>query len=305
VTAATAALRRGIGRPSRTALTWARAIRPHQWIKNVTVLGAPAAASVLNQPAVLARSSAAAAIFVLASCGTYLLNDAHDAEADRRHPEKRRRPVAANEITVRAAVAVGGIACIAAAVGAFALAREFGLVVTVYLVMTGLYSWRLKQVAVIEMMLIASGFVLRAIGGGVVNHLPISRWFLLVSAAGALFIVSGKRQAEQRALGANAPVHRAVIRQYSAEWLQQTATVALTATVVGYCLWAFQYLGRDILQVLLAISVAPFTAALLRYTQLISLGHGQRPERYLVTDPFLVTAILTCASLLFFGLYVA
>jgi decaprenyl-phosphate phosphoribosyltransferase len=282
-----------------------RAVRPRHWVKNATVLSAPAAATVLNQPAVLARTLAAVAIFVLASAGTYLINDAYDASADGLHPGKRSRPVAAGEISVRAAATAGVAGCALAAAAAAVLSRQFGLVVCVYALMTSLYSWRLKRVAVLEMMLVASGFLLRAIGGGVVNHLPLSRWFLLVSAAGALFLVSGKRQAERRALGDGATAHRPVSLQYPPEWIQQTMTMALTATVIGYCLWAFQYLGRDVFQVLLALSVAPFTAAMLRYAQLVSQGHGQQPERHLVTDRFLVTAVLTCAALLFVGLYTA
>lgn len=290
--------------PPRATPPWLRAARPQQWIKNVTVLSAPAAAIVLVQPVVLIRTASAVVIFIAASAGTYLINDACDADADRKHPDKRRRPVAAGEITARAATIVGAGACMAAVAAAFLLAPEFGLVVGVYTVMTVLYSWRLKHVPVLELMIVAAGFLLRAIGGGVVNHLPLSRWFLLVSAAGALFIVVGKRQAELYALGDDVAAHRSVIRQYSREWLQQTATVALAATVIGYCMWAFQYLGRDVLQVLLAISVAPFVAALLRYTLLISQGHGQRPEHYLVRDPFLITSVLNCAALLFIGLYV-
>jgi decaprenyl-phosphate phosphoribosyltransferase len=301
--AATTTVQPAAGRRYATAAGWLRAVRPEHWVKNVVVLSAPAAATVLDQPAVMARTLAAVAAFVLASAGTYLINDACDAAADRLHPRKRLRPVAAGEISTRAAATAGVVACVLAAAGAVLLSRQFGLVVCAYLLLTTAYSWRLKQVEVLEMMLVASGFLLRAIGGGVVNHLPLSRWFLLVSAAGALFLVSGKRLAEQRALGEDATAHRPVSLRYPAEWIQQTMTMTLTATVLGYCLWAFQYLGRDILQVLLAISVAPFTAAMLRYAQLVSQGHGQQPERHLVTDPFLVSAVLCCALLLFCGLY--
>ena len=299
------AIRGDARRSGPPARAWLRAVRPEQWVKNVTVLSAPAAAIVLNQPMVLARTLAAVGAFILASAGTYLLNDVRDAKADRLHPRKRLRPIAAGEISARAAGTVGVVACVLAVASAVLLSRQFGLVVCVYLLITSLYSWRLKNVAVLEMMLIASGFLLRAIGGGVVNHLPLSRWFLLVSAAGALFLVSGKRQAEVQALSDDAAAHRPVSREYPAEWLKQTTTVALTITVLGYCLWAFQYLGHDILQILLALSVAPFTAAMLRYTQLLSQGLGQQPEHHLVTDPFLVAAVMTCATLLFVGLYLA
>lgn len=291
--------------PAGRLAVWVRAVRPRQWIKNVTVAGAPVAAGVLDRPEVLARTCVAVAVFVLASSGTYLLNDARDAEADRRHPQKVLRPVAAGQISVRAATWVGALACAVAVGAALLLGPQMGAVVALYVSMTVLYSWRLKHVPVLELMIVASGFVLRAIGGGVANHLPLSRWFLLVSGAGALFLVSGKRQAELRALRDDAAGHRAVVGQYTAEWLQQTTTVSLAATVVGYCLWAFQNLGHDVIQLLLAVSVVPFTAAILRYALLISHGQGQSPERHLLTDRFLGGAALLCGLLLMLGLYAA
>jgi decaprenyl-phosphate phosphoribosyltransferase len=282
---------------------WVRAVRPRQWIKNVTVLGAPAAAGVLDRPEVLARTLAAAAVFVVASAGVYLLNDVRDVDADRLHPDKVSRPVASGQISTRAATAVGAVLCLAAIGSAVPLGVQLVAVVAVYVTMTVLYSWRLKHVAVLELFIVASGFVLRAIGGGVVNHLPLSRWFLLVSGAGALFLVSAKRQAELRALAGAAVDHRSAIGEYTAEWLQQTTTVALGATVVGYCLWAFQYLGHDVVQVLLAVSVVPFVAAMLRYTLLVSRGLGQSPERHLLSDRFLLGSTLSCGLLLVLGLY--
>jgi decaprenyl-phosphate phosphoribosyltransferase len=282
-----------------------RALRVEQWVKNILVVAAPAAAGVLDRPAILTRTGIAAGIFVVASAGTYLINDVQDAARDRMHPRKRLRPVASGELSARSAFAVGVPACLLAAGAALWWNRQFGLSVTAYVVLTSLYSWRLKRVPVLEMMVVAAGFLLRAIAGGVVNNLPLSNWFMLVSASGALFLVSAKRQAEQRAMREHAGDHRAVIAQYPPEWIQQTISLSLTATVLGYCLWAFQYLGHDVIQVLLALSVAPFTALLLRYTLLASQGHGERPERLLLTDPFLIIAAATCAVLLFCGLYLA
>jgi decaprenyl-phosphate phosphoribosyltransferase len=301
---ATAVRGRNLARARRVVPVWLRAVRVRQWVKNLLVAAAPAAAGVLGQPVVLIRTAGAAAMFVLASAGTYLLNDARDATRDRLHPAKRLRPVAAGVLSTRAATTAGMATILLAMVGSLMWQRNFGLVITAYVLVTSLYSWRLKNVAVLEIMLVAAGFLLRAVGGGVVNNLPLSQWFLLVSASGALLLVSGKRQAELRKLP-NAATHRPAIAQYSPEWIGQTTTVALTTTVVGYCLWAFQYLGHDVLKVLIATSVAPFTAAMLRYTLLLSQGHGQQPERLLFTDPFLIAAGITCAGLLFCGIYLA
>jgi decaprenyl-phosphate phosphoribosyltransferase len=133
----------------------------------------------------------------------------------------------------------------------------------------------------------------------------LSQWFLMVAAFGALFLVAGKRRAEQAALGADAASHRSVSAVYSAEWLAQLQGLALSATVIAYCLWAFQSLDQEILHSLVALSTIPFTTAMLRYALLVSQGGGEHPEQMLVRDRLLVGCALSCGLMLFLGLYVA
>lgn len=279
--------------------------RPAQWIKNVLVLAAPAAAVTLTRPEVLIRSLAAVLVFTIGSVGGYLLNDAHDVHADRQHPVKRTRPVAAGELRIRTAQVLGYGLCVLALAAALPLGWRFTATILAYLALTAAYSRWLKRIAVLDIIAVAVCFLLRAIGGGAANRIPLSHWFLMVAAFGALFLVIGKRRAEQAALGPDAVGHRAVSAAYTAEWLSQVQGLALSATVVAYCLWAFQSLDREMLHSLVALSTIPFTTALLRYTLLVSHGAGERPEHTLVRDRLLVGCALCTALMLFLGLYVA
>jgi decaprenyl-phosphate phosphoribosyltransferase len=289
----------------RTSLSLLVAARPRQWAKNLLVLAAPAAAVTLDHPVVLLRSLAAVSVFVLASIGGYLLNDAHDAQADRLHPVKRTRPVASGALSVRTAQAFGYGLCAVALAASVPLGLRFSATVLVYLALTAAYSLWLKQIAVVDVVAIAVCFLLRAIGGGTANGIPLSRWFLMVAAFGALFLVVGKRRAEQTRLGADAVGHRTVSAVYSADWLVQVQGLALSATVIAYCLWAFQALDDEVLHSLVALSTIPFTTALMRYSLMVSQGDGEHPEQTLVRDRLLIGCGLCWTLMLYFGLYVA
>jgi decaprenyl-phosphate phosphoribosyltransferase len=282
------------------------ASRPRQWTKNLLVLAAPAASGTLNHTNVLVHSVAAAAIFTLASVGGYLVNDAYDAHADRLHPVKRDRPVASGALSVRTAKILGYTLCTAALFTSALLGPRFGITILMYLALTAAYSLRLKKITVIDIITIAMFFLLRAVGGGTANGIPLSRWFLMVAAFGALFLVVGKRRAELATMGSDAPDHRDVSALYSPEWLAQVQGLALTATVVAYCLWAFQSVDHEsVLHSLVALSTIPFTTALLRYSLLVSRGDGERPEQLLVHDRLLVGCAVSCGLMLVLGWYVA
>src|SRR5690606_14849287 len=139
---------------------------------------------------------AAFVAFCLAAAGTYYVNDARDADADRRHPSKRHRPVAAGVVPVPLAYA-GGAVLLAAAIGVSLLINvELALTVGGYIVLTTAYSSVLKHVAVVDLVSVAAGFVLRAVAGAAATEVPISEWFFIVTTFGALFMISGKRAAE-------------------------------------------------------------------------------------------------------------
>ncbi|MFF5291052.1 decaprenyl-phosphate phosphoribosyltransferase [Paractinoplanes globisporus] len=269
--------------------------RPRQWIKNVLVFAAPLAAGEFVEPA----SFVALASFTLASAGTYFLNDAADVEADRRHPVKRRRPVASGAISVRTAWLCGlGLMAAALAIAPLAGPGLLGCVAA-YLALTFAYSWRLKRIAVVDILAVAGGFLLRTIGGAVATGVPMSSWFLLTALLGSLFLVTGKRLGELR----RDPGGRAVLAAYSLPWLQQTLTMTLTGTIIAYACWAFEFSGDASLP-LLALSLVPFLAGLMRYSLLVARGDGEAPENLLVSDGFLLVsggawAVMATAAIYF------
>lgn len=276
--------------------------RPRQWPKNALVLAAPAAGGVLLRPQALQRTLLATLAFIAASAAVYALNDVLDVAADRRHPVKRLRPVASGLVSPRLAL---GFAA-AAALTSIALAGVLGwltpLIVVSYLAISAAYTVWLKHVPVLDVVIVATGFVLRALAGASAVNLHVSSWFLLVSLFGALFIVSAKRRAEVRNLGPGAAT-RASLDAYTGDWLSQVLVMSLTGTLIAYASWAFQVTGHDTVRPVLAVSVLPVLVALLRYLLLVDRGEGERPELSLAGDRVLLVCALVWCALMGWGLY--
>jgi decaprenyl-phosphate phosphoribosyltransferase len=269
-----------------------RTTRPRQWLKSLLVLGAPAASGAMFTHGVAIATGMAVLAFTIAAVATYFINDAADAEADRRHPVKAFRPVAAGLIGRRTAVLIGlGAAALSIAL-AVTINGPFTACLVGYLTLTGAYSAGLKNVPVLEVLVVAGGFLLRTAGGAAATGVAVSSWFLLLTLFGSLFLVVAKRIGEQN----RARARRRVLSGYSADWLHQTLTMALTGTVLAYAAWAFQYPGRDVALPLLAFSLLPFLAALMRYSLLVAGGDGERPEDLLISDRFLLAAGLIWAG---------
>lgn len=276
--------------------------RPRQWTKNALVLAAPAAGGVLLRPDALLRTLTATVAFVAASAAVYALNDTLDAEADRRHPTKRERPVAAGTVSPRLALTAAATSAVLALGLAATLGWLTALIVGSYLTLSVAYTLWLKHVPVLDVVVVATGFVLRALAGAGAVALNVSSWFLLVSLFGALFIVSAKRRAELHAVGAQERT-RSALDAYTGDWLSQVLVMSLTGTLVAYASWAFQVTGRDTVHPVLAVSVLPVLVALLRYLLMVDRGHGERPEVSLVSDRVLLFCALTWTALMAWGLY--
>ena len=193
-------------------------MRPQQWIKNVLVGAAPFAAGIILHPKPAAQTALAFAAFCLAASAIYCINDVLDAASDRHHPRKRHRPIAAGELSPRTAVLAGVV--LAAAAIAVATPNALRLVIISYLVLTVAYSAGLKHQPVIELAIVASGFLLRAIAGGPATGIRLSQWFLIVAAFGSLFMVAGKRLSENLQLGEAASRTRPILARYSASYLR-------------------------------------------------------------------------------------
>jgi decaprenyl-phosphate phosphoribosyltransferase len=292
-------------RPGPAALL--RTARPRQWLKNLLVLAAPAASGTLLRPGTALAAALALLAFTAAAVATYFVNDAADCDADRRHPVKSLRPVAAGVISRRAALLTGLGAGAASIVLACAVGWPFAGCVAGYLVLTGAYSAGLKHVAVLDVLVVAGGFLLRTVSGAAATGVAVSSWFLLLTLFGSLFLVTAKRIGEQNRVrpGADAVDRRRVLAGYCAPWLQQVLTMALTGTVLAYAAWAFQYAGRDVALPVLALSLVPFLAALMRYSLLVARGDGETPEELLTSDRFLLVAGLLWAATAGGALYLA
>jgi decaprenyl-phosphate phosphoribosyltransferase len=281
-----------------------RTARPKQWTKNVLVFAAPGAAGVLDEPRQLGLTLLAFVAMCLASSGTYYWNDALDIESDREHPTKRFRPIASGAIAVRTAHIVGTV-LIAAALGVAALTGRWQTVaiVALYLAVTLTYSAVWKHVAVVDLVAIASGFVLRAAAGAVAVDVPMSSWFVLCITFGSLFIVTGKRFAESRELGDDAGRLRATLGEYSEGFLRFVLALACGGALVSYCMWAFE--RRDLVGAdfpWYELSIVPVLTAFLRYALILEQGHGAAPEEVFASDR--VLQILGVLWVIVFGLAV-
>jgi decaprenyl-phosphate phosphoribosyltransferase len=279
-------------------------VRPRQWLKNVLVFGAPAAAGQLTHRSALLYSLAAFVIFCLAASGTYCLNDVVDREADRRHPVKRHRPVASGEVSVRLAVTIGGVLLAAALAGSAAIGRpRLALVVAIYVGVTVAYSVWLKHEPILDLGAVAAGFVLRAIAGGVATRVPLSNWFIIVASFGSLFMVAGKREAEVMLLGHEGESHRATLGAYTANFLRHVRSVASGVAMTAYCLWAFEKAHGSSGAIWFELSIVPFVLGVLRYALLVDAGHGGAPEDVVLGDRTLQALALCLAILFAVGVY--
>ncbi len=290
------------GPPSNLFTGVVKAIRPRQWVKNLLVFAAPLASlggeASYDYLDVLYKVSIAFVAFCMAASAIYLINDARDVEADREHPTKRHRPIAAGVLPVGMAY---GIA-VALAVGSLAISAwltpHLAVVMAVYLVIQLAYCFGLKHQAVLDICIVSSGFLIRAIAGGVAAGIPLSQWFLLVMAFGSLFMAAGKRYAElQLAERTGAKIRRS-LESYTSTYLTFVWTLSATAVVVCYGLWAFERDGNA--GSWFVVSMIPFTVAILRYAVDVDGGLAGEPEEIALRD-----RVLQMLALLWIGTVVA
>ena len=216
-----------------------RALRPLQWTKNALVLAALVFAEQLFRLEPALRGVLAAAVFCAVSGAVYLLNDLRDIAADRVHPKKRHRPIAAGLVSPARAGAAAVLLVAAAVLGAGLLGAGFLAVVLGYVALMVAYSYGLKRLAILDVFAIAAGFVLRAAGGAVAIDVPVSPWLYVCTMLLALFLGFGKRRHELTSLAGAAAAHRANLAAYSVPLLDQLIGVVASATVMAYAFYTF------------------------------------------------------------------
>jgi decaprenyl-phosphate phosphoribosyltransferase len=280
-----------------------RATRPRQWPKNLLVLAAPLAGGRLLEPGIAGRATVAFVVFTLASASVYLLNDLLDRELDAAHPVKRLRPVASGAVSVREAGALSAVLAVAAIGGSLA-SGSVGLsaIVLGYLVMTVAYSRWLKHQPLLDIAIIAAGFLLRAAAGGVATDTPLSTLFLITATAGALFVAAGKRASELAAIGQSQEPTRPSLAGYTPAYLRTIWTIAATVALVGVALWAIEVAGSSPRPGAARAAIAPFSLLLLRYAWWIDRGEAEAPEDVFRRDPLLAVLALLGLALMQYGL---
>ena len=222
-----------------------RAMRPHQWVKNIFVLAAVVFARGdvrVEHPADYAdlwASLLAFGAFCLGSSSIYLINDVLDVESDRMHPEKRRRPIASGELSIPIALAAS-VACVVGALGLGVAARgepSVAWIVAAYMLLNFAYSLKLKQIVLVDAFCIATGFLFRVEAGGRAANYAVSYWLMLCTLFLALFLALCKRRAEIDLLGDASGEHRANLRQYTRPFLDQMVTLLAATTIVCYTMY--------------------------------------------------------------------
>jgi decaprenyl-phosphate phosphoribosyltransferase len=270
-------------RPVNALAGLIRTMRPRQWVKNVLVLAAPFAGGFLFQVHVLAQVAIAFVAFSLAASGVYLINDVKDIEADRAHPTKRNRPIAAGVVAPRLALTVAGLLFVAALGVSLLASVDLAVVTVVYIAVQLSYCFWLKHQPVVDITIVASGFLLRAIAGGAAAGIELSQWFLLVAAFGSLFMVAGKRYAEIRLAERTGAKIRKSLERYTASYLRFVWTSSATILIMTYGLWAFQ-LSQANHSRWPVISLIPFVVAVLRYAVDVDGGNAGEPEEIALGD---------------------
>ncbi|HEY8372964.1 MAG TPA: decaprenyl-phosphate phosphoribosyltransferase [Pseudonocardiaceae bacterium] len=269
--------------PVRMLVGLARAVRPRQWVKNVLVLAAPFAAAQMNNPEVLRDSLIAFVAFSVAASGIYLVNDSKDVEADRAHPVKRHRPIAAGIVPVPVAWTAAGVLLVGALGLSFLARLDLVAVILVYEVVQLGYCFGLKHQPVVDLCIVASGFLMRAVAGGAAAGIHLSQWFLLVTAFGSLFMVAGKRYAEIRLAEKTGAKIRRSLEGYTASYLRFVWALSAAVVIMTYGLWAFEINARSG-SVWSVISMVPFVVAVLRYAVDVDQARAGEPEEIVLRD---------------------
>jgi len=281
------------------------ALRPRQWSKNALLFaGLLFTADQPHRFGDFVRAASGFLIFCLLSGCAYLLNDLQDIHADRLHPKKRHRPIAAGRLSPTAARLFVAICLPIAIGGAWLVSNGLAAVAVVYFAITVAYSYRLKNVVVLDVMVVAAGFVLRAVAGAVAIDVEPSVWLLLCTGLLMLFVALGKRRAELVALG-EAPPTRPILAEYSVPLLDQMITIAAAACVMAYTLYTF-FSDTGKRRPYLMATIPFVIYGLFRYLYLMyRRGQGETPESIVVEDPPMRLSLLlwtiTVLIALFYG----
>lgn len=272
-----------------------RTLRPEQWTKNLIVFAALIFARRLLDPAAVGHSLAAFLIFCALSGVVYIVNDVVDREADRQHPLKARRAIASGALAVSTALVWAAVLAVVGLTASFQVGTGFGIVAAAYLALFALYTRWLKHIVILDVLVIAIGFALRAEAGGLAISVPVSEWLLVCTILLALFLGLSKRRHELTLLAGRATEHRRILEEYSSYLLDQMIGVVTASTLMAYIIYCTspettERFGTDLL-----VLTTPFPIyGIFRYLYLVHRKDGGgSPSEMLLTD----RPLLTCVGL--------
>ena len=270
------------------------ALRPKQWIKNLILFAGLIFAHKFFDAFLVLRTLLAFAAFCLVSSSIYLINDIRDIESDRLHPLKKFRPLASGKIGRGAALRLAVILAVISLSFGFWLNRDFGLTVAIYFAGMLAYNFFFKHVVILDILIIAGGFILRAVAGAVVVEVNISSWLLVCTTFLALFLVISKRRHEIISLGENAAEHRKILEEYGERFLDQMIGIVTACTIMAYMLYTVDQATIDKFGTGNLILTSPFVLfGVFRYLYLVyQRNQGGHPELLLLNDFPLILTIL-------------
>jgi 4-hydroxybenzoate polyprenyltransferase len=283
------------------ALMYFVQLRPRQWTKNILVFAALIFSIKKSNMDMLFHSIIGFFLFCFVSSSVYVLNDFVDREADRQHPEKCKRPMASGAINPYGALFMGAVLLVFSLATAFTFSPLFAVLLLVYFLLNVAYSFKLKHVVILDILIIASGFVFRAIGGGLIIGVQLTPWFLICTLLLSLFLAISKRRHELYLLQSNKGSHRKVLDSYSLDLLNQFNSIVTTATIMSYALFTFT--SGHTIQLMWTLVFVLY--GVFRYLYLIHIeGKGGKPEKVLFQDRhILVTVLLYAFSVVLILIY--
>ncbi len=289
-----------------------RTLRPHQWIKNLVLFAGLIFAGGLTDPELIRLAGSGFIVFCLLSGAVYIVNDIVDLENDRKHPEKRMRPLASGELSISLAAAAGVVAAAGGLVWAYSIHGIFGHVSLSYLLLNILYSLVLRRMVILDVMAIAIGFVLRAAASVEVLRIAapdtkLSPWLLICTFFLALFLALGKRRAESISLGGSAGEHRTTLDHYPVEFVDALIGIVTAATIVSYSIYTIWPGTVEKIGSAGLVYTIPFVVyGLFRYFLLVlAAGGGGKPSKALTSDAHLGVAVLLWVGVVIYVLYLS